>query len=177
MIYECDQCSKALPPGVSACPSCGEVFDDVVPADAEVPKRGFSAVSPKPEIAAIPASGADDAERRRRSHLVNRSGGSYDWLDAPAARPNEGRVPEDGSPGLWVFGVLLLIAGLALAGYFFLAFDTSVTTPQTTILGTTIGGERVNNIGLMADRQNGIIIGMGAAILGTILMYAGRSKR
>lgn len=43
MIYECDQCSKALPPGVMACPNCEEEFGEAVPADAEVPKRGFSA--------------------------------------------------------------------------------------------------------------------------------------
>ena len=50
MIYECDQCSKALPPGVMACPSCGETFEDVVPLDAEVPRRGFSAVQPDQTI-------------------------------------------------------------------------------------------------------------------------------
>ncbi len=71
MIYECDQCSKALPPSVTACPTCGETFEDAVPADAEVPckavRKGFTAVNPRPAPA---------------------HGGGYDWLDAPATDPN-----------------------------------------------------------------------------------------
>ena len=45
MVYECDQCSAALPGGVLACPQCGEKFDEAVPTDALVPKSGFSAAS------------------------------------------------------------------------------------------------------------------------------------
>ena len=70
MIYECDQCSKALPPGVTACPNCGETFEDAVPADAEVPKRGFSAASQ--------AAPSEPAPSSLQNH-----GGSYPWLDAP----------------------------------------------------------------------------------------------
>ena len=43
MVYECEKCGAALPSGVIACPKCGEAFDEVVPTDAEVPKKGFSA--------------------------------------------------------------------------------------------------------------------------------------
>ncbi len=43
MLYECDQCSAALPPGVTECPSCHDKFDSPVPNDAEMPRRGFSA--------------------------------------------------------------------------------------------------------------------------------------
>ena len=42
MVYECDECKNALPPSVTVCPNCGEVFDNVVPADAEMPRNGFS---------------------------------------------------------------------------------------------------------------------------------------
>ena len=45
MVYECDQCRAALPGGVFACPQCGEKFDEAVPADAVLPKTGFSAAS------------------------------------------------------------------------------------------------------------------------------------
>ncbi len=45
MVYECDQCSAALPGGVFACPQCGEKFDEAVPADAVLPKTGFRAAS------------------------------------------------------------------------------------------------------------------------------------
>ena len=82
----------------------------------------------------------------------------------------------DGSPALRVFGCLVLLGGLALAGYYFLIFDTSVTVPTTEMFGQTVGGEQVNNLGLMAERQNGILIGMGGALLGAIMMYAGRAK-
>lgn len=74
-------------------------------------------------------------------------------------------VPEkkEGSSGLRTFGALLLIVGLAIAAYFFLAFDTSVES----------GAGRVNNLGLMADRQNGIIVGIGLGVVGTIMLAFG----
>jgi len=66
------------------------------------------------------------------------------------------------------FGTLLLIGGIIVAAYFFLAFDTSVSTGS---------GNRVVNLGLMQDRQVGILIGIGMAIVGTLLCVAGsRSK-
>ncbi len=43
MIYECDQCQAVLPPNEMRCPQCGETFDGPVPADAEVPAKGFTA--------------------------------------------------------------------------------------------------------------------------------------
>ena len=55
-------------------------------------------------------------------------------------------------------------------------FDTSVEVPTTTVFGQTIGGGRVNNLGLMSDRSNGIIIGIGAAIFGLILSIVAKSK-
>ena len=71
------------------------------------------------------------------------------------------------SSGMQTLGVVMLIAGIALAAYFFLAFDASVES----------GYGRVNNIGLMADRQNGIIIGIGLGVAGTIMLAIGsRSK-
>ena len=34
MIYECEHCDAVLKPGLTACPRCGEAFDEPVPADA-----------------------------------------------------------------------------------------------------------------------------------------------
>ena len=45
MVYECDQCNAALPAGARACPRCGELFEEAVPADAVVPRRGFHPAS------------------------------------------------------------------------------------------------------------------------------------
>ena len=72
-----------------------------------------------------------------------------------------------GPSGLRIVGTLLLLGGLSVAAYFFLAFDTSV--------GSGLG--RVNNLGLMADRQNGIIIGVGLSIVGTIMLVVGARGR
>lgn len=66
-------------------------------------------------------------------------------------------------------GQLLVLGGIMGAFYFFTAFDTSVSVPTTSYMGQSIGGGRVNNIGLMADRQNGILISVGAAILGMLM--------
>lgn len=84
--------------------------------------------------------------------------------------------PNTGSVLLRVLGGLMLAGGLLATTYFFLFFDTTVAVPTTEIFGTEVGGGRVNNIGLMADRQNGIIFGLGIAVLGVILMYMGRSR-
>lgn len=41
MVYECEECGDSLPAGVLACPKCGQTFNEAVPKDAEVPKRGW----------------------------------------------------------------------------------------------------------------------------------------
>ena len=39
MVYECETCETVLTPGLTACPHCGQAFDDPVPEDAttEIP--------------------------------------------------------------------------------------------------------------------------------------------
>ncbi|MGD1089900.1 MAG: hypothetical protein ABR955_14430 [Verrucomicrobiota bacterium] len=101
-------------------------------------------------------------ERRRTAHLESLQSKSQN--EHPPIQP---LPPADkGSSGLRTFGVLLLIGGLAVTGYFFFAYDTSVDTGDSSI-------GRVNNLGLMADRQNGIIIGIGLAVIGTIMLVIG----
>ena len=75
-----------------------------------------------------------------------------------------------------LIGVVLMTLGLAAAAYFNFMFDVSVAVPSMDIMGTTVGGGRVNNIGLMAERQNGILMGIGAAILGAVLYVTGKPK-
>lgn len=80
-------------------------------------------------------------------------------VDAPGDKRN--------SVALRNLGVVLLCVGAAVAAYFFLVFDTSVES----------GSLRVNNLGLMADRQNGILVGIGLSVVGAILLAVGyRSK-
>lgn len=70
----------------------------------------------------------------------------------------------------WMSGVVLLLCGLTAGVYFLLFFDTSVEVPKEEFMGQTIGGGRVNNIGLMNDRQNGINLGFGAVVVGIGLL-------
>ena len=71
-----------------------------------------------------------------------------------------------GPSPLWMLGALVCLAGLMGTGYFVAGFDTTVATSIASM-------PRVNNLGLMADRQNGLIVSVGAAIVGVILLLAG----
>ena len=62
-------------------------------------------------------------------------------------------------------GLFLLLVGVVMAGWFFLAFDVSVETA---------GGLRVVNLDLMSTRQNGIIFGFGIAVLGAFMVVIGK---
>ena len=74
-------------------------------------------------------------------------------------------------------GLTLMIAGMAGALYFFIAFNTSIEVPKSEVLGQAIGGNRINNIGLMNDRQNGLILSGIIAIVGAILFVAPQQRR
>ncbi len=76
-----------------------------------------------------------------------------------------------------VVGLLLVLSGLGAAVYCFAIFDVSVEVPRQEILGITIGGGRVANLSLMAERQNGILFGFGAAFVGGIFMFLGRETK
>ena len=54
---------------------------------------------------------------------------------------------------------LMILAGVLVTVYFFAFFDVSVGSPMG----------RVNNIGLMSDRQNGIIVGLAVLIVGVLV--------
>jgi len=72
-------------------------------------------------------------------------------------------------------GAILFLGGACFAVYYF-QMDTSVAVPTTEILGQTIGGGRVNNLGLLADRQNGLIVSCLVAVLGLALVAFGESE-
>lgn len=102
-----------------------------------------------------------------------------EFFDGRVAEPSAGTEPEFGkdlrsfSPGQQ-FGAVVMFLGILGAVYFFAIFDTSVEVPVTQGIGQSVGGGRVNNLGLMNQRQNGIIISCVAAIIGLILMVVGR---
>lgn len=118
---------------------------------------------------------AKEKEERRRADVLAEDRRKAAQLEAERSRETQGEhgsphlQPQvsTGSSGLRSFGILLLVAGLAVAIYFFLAFDASVES----------GSGRVVNLGLMADRQNGIIVGIGLGVVGTIMLAIGSRGR
>jgi len=100
MAYECDNCEAALGPGLAACPYCGQVFDEPVPADALWEEPDFVAMSdgvgehPILEDAAAPEA-VTSPDLRKRSREWSPSAVSlvllgFCWLgyrhwDAPPA--------------------------------------------------------------------------------------------
>src|SRR4030095_4910648 len=75
-------------------------------------------------------------------------------------------------------GGALVIIGLIIAGYFYFLFDTSVPVESHYISGYgTIGGGRVNNLGLMQDRTLGFGAGLAIAIVGAVMMASDKQKK
>ena len=113
---------------------------------------------------------AKEREEARKEELLAEEKRRNAQLESAQARENSAQhlhqptpTTNGGSSGLKTLGTLLLITGLGITGYFFLAYDTSVES----------GVGRVNNLGLMADRQNGIIIGIGLGVVGAIMLAIG----
>ena len=79
---------------------------------------------------------------------------------------NGGLTRETATTLLGILAILLIVIGAGMVFYFMLIFDTSVEAPGVEALGIASG--RVNNIGLMADRQNGIVCGFGLVFFGVI---------
>ena len=78
--------------------------------------------------------------------------------------------------GMNAWGVIFIVLGLISVYYFLIVFDTSVEVPRTEILGQTFGGQRVNNLGLMQDRQNFIMLSIVIIIIGVIMSIADKFK-
>lgn len=95
-------------------------------------------------------------------------------------RPLAAAVLQKGKPGEitggQAVGVILALLGLLGIAYFLLLFEVSVRVPVREILGTTVGGGRVNNIGLMQDRQNGLLL-TGAAVFAGLVLFVSFRRR
>lgn len=79
--------------------------------------------------------------------------------------------------GLAGWGVLLLVLGICGAVYFGFFFDTSVSVPTTNFMGQSFGGGRINNLGLMQDRQNFLMLSCAVSIIGVLLSLFGSKKK
>lgn len=81
------------------------------------------------------------------------------------------------SPLLKIAGLLLLLGGLGTVSFFLMFYDTGVDVPSTTFMGQEIGGGKVHNLGLMQNRQNGIIVGSVLAAAGLACLLIGLYAR
>lgn len=99
------------------------------------------------------------------------SGTAVDPQAAGTPRTTSGiKTPGGVVSPLGIIGLLILVCGLIGVLYFMTGFDTSVEVPSTDVYGYSVGGERVNNIGLMRDQQNGIIAGVLAMVAGGVML-------
>lgn len=90
----------------------------------------------------------------------------------------EASPPAVSSGFLKGLGVILFLGGLAAVLYFYAYFETSVPVSGIEVFGERVGGGRVHNIGLMQERQNGLIMSAIAAALGLIcVILAERQSR
>jgi uncharacterized membrane protein len=68
-------------------------------------------------------------------------------------------------------GWSLILIGLGLALYDFLAYDTTVQAQGlASIVSEMVQGNRVHNQGLMNNRLVGVVLGTGLALLGGMLL-------
>ena len=92
-------------------------------------------------------------------------------LSGPTQHP-----PNAPTSGVRVVGGLLILLGV-LTVFGALGMDVSVEVPTQEILGQVVGGGRVNNLGLMNDRQNLIMIGSVLGMGGLLMTLLGGRKR
>ncbi len=94
----------------------------------------------------------------------------------PIARPKA--TPEDiRRENMNFVGRCIIVIGILIAGYFFFFYDTSVHTESRHIYGVgTVGGERVNNIGLMQNRLLSCTAGLVGIVIGTIMVVMNPKK-
>ena len=90
--------------------------------------------------------------------------GTFSEFAAAYNKPHSSRSSE--SSGVATFGWLLLVLGLLCTAYFFFFYSTSVET----------GVGAVNNLGLMQNRTLGCIVGIGLAVVGTLMGLLGRKR-
>lgn len=83
------------------------------------------------------------------------------------------KVKKSQSPFLEGLSIILILGGVLGSIYFLFMFNTTVYVGAA---GDEIGTRYVHNIGLMADRQNGLIGSIGAAVVGAILQMAFKRK-
>lgn len=77
---------------------------------------------------------------------------------------------------LQFLGAILFLGGVAAAVYFYAYFNTTVAAPTVEVLGRTLGGGRVHNIGLMQERQLNLILSIVVALVGLVMVGVAQKR-
>ena len=154
--FKCPNCGASLgsrtPGKVSRCPSCHQT--------AQAPPECAHAIIAEEMIVATPID-SDPAERKARRE----QGGEL-------ASISLGRRRESHSSNWGAFGAMLIIGGL-LGLFYFFEMDTTVAVNSFGFSGFP---QRVHNIGLLSERQNGLIVSSLASFAGLIIVLWERKK-
>lgn len=151
-LMVCPFCKAEIAADALKCRHCGEwVKEKPKPAEPEVPKSPCQWCQKPVPSNAVRCPHCNGSMRRTPT-------------TATATR---------GSPVLRTMGALALLLGLGGVVYFYAMFDTSVETPRVEFLGQTLGGGRVNNLGLMQEQRNGLTLSGIAVLAGLALVLVG----
>ena len=93
MVYECEECGSALSAGVVICMKCGNTFEEAVPQDAEMLKRGWqyrTEVNSSTSIATEPTSSemppialAETLDTPYPNYILPDNSSRDDWQSKP----------------------------------------------------------------------------------------------
>lgn len=80
MVYECEACSTALSAGIITCPKCALTFDEAVPSDAEVPRRGWQPKAEADNLPPVIANPTVNVWRLIPYHRKERAAEFAEWI-------------------------------------------------------------------------------------------------
>jgi hypothetical protein len=101
-----------------------------------------------------------------------------EMLEGAGRTVGQGTGPQPASPAPAIgpgIGFLLFVLGLSGVLYFW-GMDTTVEVPRKSVMGIEVGGGRVHNIGLMQERQNGLLVSGGVCAVGLFLTIFAASR-
>lgn len=179
--FLCSNCKKALKAqddsaGKKCKCKCGtineiprRVVQPVITPEIPAP---FRLSDEPPPLVPIPKPKLDDY-RTRPTTSVARPSLEPEDLQYPAQIVTQ-KKDDNGTDFLGALGALLVLGGILGALYFLFVFDTSVSVSSDT--AEFLGTRRVHNIGLMNDKQTGVIATIGTAVLGAVLMLVNKKR-